>query len=145
MSDRLQWSPDGKRILYSQPDQTSKYDDLFAVDVASGKVVNLTNSPDAFDTDFSWSPDGKKVAFTSGNVTLNGLFTYGVNIMDADGTNVVELGKSLTQPSWSPDGKQLIAISSVSDNVWAIVTLNLHGTIMNRLLQTGGNKYQMFR
>ena len=143
----LEWSPDGKNILYSQLDVVTNYADLFTVDVINGKVVNLTNSPNAYDSDFSWSPDGKRIAFTSSeNVTFNyGLFIYGTYIMDANGLNVVKVGDSLTQPSWSPDGKQIIAINGVTDKVWAIVTINLNGKDMKTLIQTEGNKYKLFR
>jgi Tol biopolymer transport system component len=143
---RLQWSPDGKRILFSQSDAVANYTDLFTVDVATGKTTNLTNSPGVFDSDFSWSPDGKKIAFTSGNLTTDyGLFVFGVYVMDADGSKMVKLGDSLTQPSWSADGKQLMAISRPNRDFWAIVTLSLQGTVTNTLMQTGGNKYQMVR
>jgi Tol biopolymer transport system component len=143
----LVWSPDSKKILYSQLDVVTRYADLFTVDVINGQVVKLTNSPHAYDSDYSWSPDGKRIVFTSSeNITLNaGLFVYGVYIMDADGRNVVKVGDSLTQPSWFPDGKQIIAVSRVTDDAWAIVTLNLQGNNMKTIIQSAGSKYVLFR
>ena len=44
------WSPNGREILYSYEtlfiDDITHYDDIFVVDVVSGRSTNLTNSPD---------------------------------------------------------------------------------------------------
>jgi len=143
----LEWSPDGKKILYSQLDVITNKADLFTVEAINSKIVNLTNSPNAYDSDYSWSPDGKRIAFTSSeNITIiSGFFIFGVYTMDANGQNVKKMGDFLTYPSWSPDGKQLIAIRNVSEKVWAIVTLGLEGNNMKTIIETEGNKYGSFR
>ena len=62
----LAWSPDGHRIAFvsdRSPDPDNAYtNDLWTVDVATGQITRLTDTPSA---EFSpvWSPDGKQIAF----------------------------------------------------------------------------------
>ena len=64
----------------------------------------LTNSV-GDDVAPAWSPDGKRIAFIS---SIEG---YGVHVMDADGSNVVNVGGGSSalraRPAWSPDGRHL--------------------------------------
>jgi len=135
----LQWSPDSKKILFSMDnvfiDDTTHYGDIFVTDVAKGSLANLTSSPDADDAEACWAPNGKKIAFTSGRST-----DYGIWIMDADGRNAVKVQDSITQPSWLPDSKRIIAVHRVSERVYAVVTIDTEGKNMKTLIE-GGDKY----
>ncbi|HXV14608.1 MAG TPA: hypothetical protein VEC56_10440, partial [Candidatus Krumholzibacteria bacterium] len=53
--DRLAWSPDGHRIAYAS--MTDRQLDLFAVDVATGRVTALFES-----SDFEWSPSWNRAS-----------------------------------------------------------------------------------
>ena len=113
-------------------DDTTHYGDIFVIDVAKGSLANLTNSPDADDVEACWSPDGKKIAFTSGNDA-----NYSVYIMDADGRNVVKVHDSITQPSWLPDGKRILAVHRVAERVYALVFIDADGKNMKTLVESG--------
>ncbi len=63
----------------------------------------------------AWSPDGKRIAFMGGGTNAS---EYDIWVMDADGTNLVQLTDSPGPdgwPAWSPDGTR-IAFSSVRDD-----------------------------
>jgi Tol biopolymer transport system component len=67
--ERAAFAPDGKTVAFaSNRDARSEDDaadlDLYALDVASGKVTRLTRDPGVAD-DPSYSPDGKRLYFTS--------------------------------------------------------------------------------
>ncbi len=132
----LQWSPDSRKILFSMDnvfiDDTTHYGDIFVIDVAKGSLANLTNSPDADDVEACWSPDGKKIAFTSGNDA-----NYSVYIMDADGRNVVKVHDSITQPSWLPDSKRILAVHRVAERVYALVIIDADGKNIKTLVESG--------
>jgi TolB protein len=113
------WSPDGSQIAYIQgydptanglAGYTGCSPEIYVIDVASGKEVNLTQG--AGGTDPSWSPDGRRIAFSSlrdGN--------YEIYTMAANGTEphrLTETEWSEAEPSWSPDGRRIAYVSHLS-------------------------------
>ena len=109
------WSPDGRQILYSYEtlfiDDITHYDDIFVVDVASGRSTNLTNSPNDDDGQYSWSPDGRQISFNSGNESD----LWGICVMNADGSNRREVAGHAGSPSWLPDSRHLLASGTAFD------------------------------
>ena len=99
------FSPDGTRVLYTKflvggYGQPNSQTDVAVYDFGSGTETLLTHTGNAFQP--IWSPDGKRVAF-GGNSALN--------VMNADGSNVKEIGaatgadddKVWGDPLWSSD------------------------------------------
>ena len=76
--------------------------------VETGKVLNITNSPNHDDDAPSWSPDGKKLAFSSIRISLDRKFIY---VIDIKGANEIQLTDDFpardSYPRWSPDGKKI--------------------------------------
>ncbi len=132
----LQWSPDSRKILFPMAnvfiDDDTDYSDIFVIDVARGSLANLTNSPDADDVEACWSPDGQTIAFTSGSKK-----DYTIYIMNADGRNAVKVHDSITQPSWLPDGKRILAVHRVAERVYALVIIDADGKNMKTLVESG--------
>lgn len=109
------WSPDGKTIVY-EPISLSPQT-LYLIDPVTQRKwnIDLTErgiaiyhkkwSPVAF------SPDDQKIAFLGASLIKS---TWGIYIMDSDGTNVIEKytgndgGLFAQWPTWSPDGKQIM-------------------------------------
>ena len=100
------WSPDGRRIAYS-----SDEDGVPRIFVMDADGSNRTRISDTWGEYPAWSPDGTRIAFESmmGGTTLFGDPAYDVIVMDADGTDAVNLTDSPdstdTYPTWSPDGE----------------------------------------
>jgi Tol biopolymer transport system component len=101
-----QWSHDGTRIAFAA---TVNGDvEVFTVEVASGRITRLTNTPGE-DLDPSWSPDDKGIAFSSMRDGNRNIY-----IARADGTQPRRLTTDSlpdANPDWSRDGTRLAYIS----------------------------------
>ncbi len=129
------WSPDGNKIVF-QSDRDGNYE-IYVMNADGTNQTRLTNNS-ATDGDPSWSPDGTKIAFMTNRDGINAdMTTPGVNeevyVMNADGTNPVNLTKNSTpnpwynnslegQPQWSPDGTKIVFSSwrSGEAGVWVM-------------------------
>ncbi|HEY2966360.1 MAG TPA: hypothetical protein VGJ99_08775 [Actinomycetota bacterium] len=106
------WSPDGRTIVFN-----STRDGLpmggFLTDPDGSHLRRIPT--DVWVEYPAWSPDGKRIAFMGGGTNAS---EYDIWVMDADGTNLVQLTDSPGPdgwPAWSPDGTR-IAFSSVRDD-----------------------------
>ncbi|MBC7811124.1 MAG: PD40 domain-containing protein [Burkholderiales bacterium] len=106
------WSPDGRQLAFAMPDQNG-LTEIFVTDSSCAESENtsceLQQLTDADGQTYSpaWSPDGSQIAFTSSRVD-----TWGVYIMNADGTNQHQITQNPYgafagdfAPTWSPDGE----------------------------------------
>lgn len=110
-ASNFDWSPDGKKIIYSARnipaslDGISKYD-LFIYDFTKKESKKLTNEKRAFSPSFS--QDGKKIVYL-----VNGDGTMNLEISDSDGKNMKKLtqfksGEQIYNPKFSPDGNYIV-------------------------------------
>ncbi len=89
------WSPDGKRLLYTVASARGDTE-IFVVDVDTGEVRNLTNSPRA-DKSAVWSADGNRIAFVSYRTG-----DWEIYVMNADGTDVRNVSERPITPEMNP-------------------------------------------
>jgi len=104
-----QWSHDGTRIVFAANVRSDV--EIFSVEVATGRLARLTDSPGE-DRDPSWSPDDRHIVFSS---TRDG--NAEIYLMRADGTDLRRLTNHTARdgsPAWSPDGST-IAFTSARD------------------------------
>lgn len=93
------------------PDNPDTRIHIFTIDLASGKVTQLTSGRNHHDSNPRWSPDGRRIAFKS---TRNG-GQYDIYVMDANGANVTRLTDHQANdhdPVWLPDGQSVIISST---------------------------------
>ena len=102
-----QWSHDGTRIVFAA--QADGNREIFSVEIGSGRLTRLTNSP-GDDADPSWSPDDSHIAFSS---TRDG--NPEIYVMRSDGTDPRRLTSHAApdrSPAWSPDGVRIAFVSA---------------------------------
>jgi Tol biopolymer transport system component len=105
------FSPDGKRILYTSPDEKGQAR-LFVIDTAGGKPVRLSPELNGSidEAGFCWSPDGKRVAYlwlNSERPQFGQEYEMFLMVIDADGQNQVTVlsektpfVKPIRYPQW---------------------------------------------
>jgi len=131
------WSADGSRIAFAR-----HHEGRASLYVMSADGSNLTRLADGVlrADEVAWSPGGADIAFTAlsnGSVTL---FT----VRNPDGAlSYLGPGGSgfATQPSWSPDGRQLAFVGDPSggDYLSDIYTMNADGSGVTRRTQGFGS------
>ena len=96
-------SPGGKEVAFLS--DSGGHANLWVVNTESGELRQITHERDpkvAVGVPI-WSPDGHAVAFVStrGNLGL----TFGVWLVDPDGSNLRNVANPGLGPAWSPDGR----------------------------------------
>ena len=103
-------SPDRKTFLYSSGNYGAR--DIFFQRVDGAKPVNLTENSGSDDIHAVYSPDGETIAFHSDRDGNGG----GLYVMGATGESVRRLSDLGFNPSWSPDGKEIVYSTLVFNN-----------------------------
>jgi Tol biopolymer transport system component len=106
-------SPDGTRAVVMKNDPQTGNQDIWTVDLGSGKATAVTSDTPPENAPI-WSPDGKQVAYVSTRESYAGIYRK-----NADGTGEEELlfrytpGAGMVLTDWSPDGKFLTFFTGV--------------------------------
>ncbi|CAN5220700.1 hypothetical protein BH20ACT24_BH20ACT24_17760 [soil metagenome] len=95
------WAPNGNRIVYAacvaDCQGTSPDWDIFTVNPDGTGGVKLTDGPE-LDSSPAWSPDGRRIAFDR---------SAEIFVMDADGSDLIQLTGSTNKGSFAPDWQPL--------------------------------------
>ncbi len=110
----LQFSPNGRTLVY-QSDCATPYANLYSLSPDGGNLRRLTHV-ETSQTNPELSPDGRRIAFLQGDCG----YCWEVRVMDADGKHPRGLtsppgGYFDVDPSWSPDGREIIFSRESSD------------------------------
>lgn len=102
----LSFTPDGRSILFSANrnegwELQSREGDIFAVDVASGALTQLTDAP-GVEYGPQVSPDGKKVAFLGYSNAAEPVVPIDLFLMQPDGSNIRNLTPDLDREAGNP-------------------------------------------
>lgn len=120
-------SPDGKWVVFQSDHGGDEMYDLYAVPLAGGDLVDLTNSPTVSETGATFSPDGHALAFSAkakaspiSNVAVMDMGSHAVRLLTKEPT----LDNRWSVAAWTPDSKALIAnrgdVGSTTGSVWRI-------------------------
>ena len=133
-----QWSPDGQRIIFEQPDPASGGFQLYVMNVDGSNVRRLSSGPpENFGAD--WSHDGARVLFLSNRSPR---YWWTMYVMNADGSGERQLAgdeacvSNASGARWSPDDA-VIAYSCDADYSGALWIIGADGTNPVRLTTPG--------
>jgi TolB protein len=134
------------RIAFSS-NRTGNYE-IYSMNPDGSDVRQLTNSP-RDDAQAAWSPDGTKIAFASNRTGNDEVY-----VMNADGSGVVNITQNSgncppgaevpsacaadAQPSWSPDGSQIV-FTSFRGGGLALWIMNADGSSPRMVSKSGVN------
>jgi Tol biopolymer transport system component/subtilisin-like proprotein convertase family protein len=109
---------------------------LYVMNQDGTSPTRLTD-PTLYHQSFSWSPNGQKIAFS---VDVVGSNSWDIFVMDANGSNRVNITHDIKYQDtfgWSPDSTKL-AFETDRDGPYALWWMNIDGTGLTRLTNTGG-------
>jgi Tol biopolymer transport system component len=101
------FSPDAKRAAVIKTDLEKENNDLWVVDLSTGKAIKITASGEReASTSPAWSPDGRYVAYVGLRQGAYGLYR---KLSNGEGTEeqVYKSNQPLVLTDWSMDGKYL--------------------------------------
>lgn len=136
----IDWSPDGKWIVFSQNSQ------IYKMKINTDSLTQLTFENENFFS--SWSPDGKWITYDSNKDSPNGMnFIWKINI---DGSNQKRICYKpgigeMRMPNISPDGQRIVHQRYVGVNAPEIFIMDINGENHKRLTNdTNGDSYPVF-
>ena len=125
-------------VIVFSSNRGGDYQDLYLLDIASQQVTRLTDGDSNYFAG-PFSPDGTQLLFTG-----FGLTTSYVGLMNADGSQAVDISQSADTdegfPDWSPDGSQ-IAFTSRRDGNNEIYIMQADGMGLTRLTDLPGDDF----
>ncbi len=121
-------APDGQSVFYSSFRELNVYE-IYELDLNDGSVDELTNRIGVL-TAPEVSPDGGSIIFTRGNPITGNMQ---IMVMDRNGGNPGNIPQVFGwDPTWSPDGSQILFASS-SEGATQLFVVNRNGRGMRRV------------
>jgi Tol biopolymer transport system component len=128
------WAPDGSVIAFSSTRDNPLDADIYLVNPDGTNLTRLRHPGNNGQP--SWSPDSQRIGFDVEPDT-------GINIMNRDGSNIVNVTNLGSSPAWSPDGTRFAILSSQpGDSVGNIFTIALDGSNLTRVTSNSFNSFQ---
>jgi len=118
-------APDGQSIVYAQFGGENIYD-IYEITL-DGQVTQITDGLGVF-TAPEISPDGSQIAFTHWTPTSE----HAIWVMNRDGSNPHQVYRSGWDPTWSPNGDEILFASDFNGSIQ-----------MYRISLTGGSPHQI--
>lgn len=114
------WSPDGSQIaLVIDKDRVLN---IWSYSLADGSLNQITSNSDPGDrlTCPMWSSDGRSIAFSFRRREGEGVFTYGLRVVNVADRSIAEIyttSQTVRLMGWDANDSGLIAADTVRDNV----------------------------
>ncbi len=94
-------SPDGRLLALIL--SISGNPELYVLNLTSGKLTRLTNTPRAVESSPTWAPDGNAIAYVCDETRRPEI--YVINVNDKTPRRVTFKGSENVAPDWGPDGR----------------------------------------
>jgi len=102
------WSPDGRKLAFSNVDPVTGTSALFTMTPTGGQITRVSPEEGVLRIDPEFSPDGSTIVFTEFDANTN---AFNVRTMPATGGSITTMGPCgpsyCYRPSWSPDGTRI--------------------------------------
>ena len=145
------WSPDGSQIAFEsgRDNQMLTYinHDIYVMAADGSSVTRLTDDG-ADEGGPSWSPNGASIAYVKMDYFSDqGLVenpTWDIYVMNVDGTDQIQLTKDPAnelEPSWSPDGANIVFISDRNGQNFDIYMMDADGSNVTQLTNDSANEF----
>jgi dipeptidyl aminopeptidase/acylaminoacyl peptidase len=120
-------SADGKWVVFQSDQGGNEMYDLYAVPLAGGETIDLTNTAQVSETGAQFSPDGRRLAFAVKpkespitNIAVMDMATRAVRVLTHEATS--DNGWGVV--AWTPDSQAIIAnrqtVGATAGSVWRI-------------------------
>lgn len=129
VQNRLTWSPDGLRLVFSDGNNVW--------DIGQLDAVQVTSTPDSAETWPTMSPDGQRVAYVRESATGSDILI--TSLADQSVVTLTDDPAQDTMPAWSPDGSR-IAFISTRDGAADLYVMGVDGSGLARLTSTPGDE-----
>jgi tricorn protease len=105
MRYRIEWAPDGKRLLFSDKDGK-----LYLLKLEDKSVIEIADEQRGQMSDYTWSPDSAWIAYSlSGDNGFDSLWIY--SVVEGKARRVQENLWNQSNPAWDPEGNYLYFLS----------------------------------
>jgi serine/threonine protein kinase/Tol biopolymer transport system component len=114
------WSPDGNSILFFEfPNGPSRPGKIFQISAAGGTPRELIPEDKQNEQDATWSPDGKRIVFAGDANDASASVGEAIRVFDMQTRQIstVKGSRGLFSPRWSPDGRNIAAMTSDSSKL----------------------------
>jgi Tol biopolymer transport system component len=128
------WFPDGRRLAYTEERKRTigRSYEMFALDLETGRAERLLPKFDGSNALPDFSPAAPHLAFT-GKKTV-GWGVYLADLLTGE-SRVLTSGGGACRPRFSPDGRELVYVSSSADGKGDIWLMKADGTGQERLTE----------
>jgi Tol biopolymer transport system component/predicted Ser/Thr protein kinase len=139
MSIPFDWSPDGRKIVYSS--KQSGFYNIWTIDADGGNPQMLTNNDDPKQRPSSalWSPDGTQISYVNRNQLDVKKIQYGISVLtNGKIQNLFESNLRLRLLGWSQKGSEVLAVAGSETDGDLIAISTLSKTKPQRLITLKG-------
>lgn len=140
------WAPLSDRVVYMSDRTDERHLYLINIDGSDDHRITFEGK---YNASPSWSPRGDRIAFVAGDTlrTDSGLERiFNIYSCDASGQNLMKLTGTRglqgnnENPTWSPDGQQILFSSDRANNGrYSLYIMNWNGTDVRRIVTQGNN------